>query len=361
MHASTFFSTSYTQARGKFHDAVAAKGGKVVSYQNPTRGPQGEELATDTAWFGPKDASRLMIGMSGTHGGEGYCGSAIQNAWLIQGHFDRLPTDTAVLLVHAINPSGFAWTRRVNEDNIDLNRNFVDHTKPKTENLGYRELRDAISPAHWSVESESRNKARFAEYAAEHGSAALQAAITSGQYWDDEGVFYGGTRATWSNRTLHEILAPHAKTVRRAAFIDLHTGLGPYGFGEIMSNHFHGSAGDRLIRAWWGDKATYFDDGSTSSAVTSGDTQLGVDRALPQSETAGITLEYGTVPLEQMIDSVRADNWLHLHGNLENEQGRQIKSELRACFYPEHDDWKQMVIDRAVYTLEGMMTGLTQS
>ena len=41
-----------------------------------------------------------------------------------------LPADTGALLVHAINPYGFAWTRRVNEDNADLNRNFRDFAMP---------------------------------------------------------------------------------------------------------------------------------------------------------------------------------------------------------------------------------------
>lgn len=361
MQKSDFFARSYIEARAKFHDAVTAKGVKIESHINPSRGPSGEELATDTAWIGPRDASRLMIGMSGTHGAEAFCGSGIQVGWLRQGLFDKLPAGTAVLLIHAINPSGFAWVRRVTENNVDLNRNFVDHQAKKVENVGYRELRNYISPADWSEESERRNKTAFAEYAGQHGALALQSAITSGQYWDDEGVFYGGQTETWSNRTLRHILAPHAATVRRAAFIDLHTGLGPYGVGEIMSNHFGNGAGNRFIRDWWGNEATYFDDGSTSSAITTGDTQVGIDQALPKTEVGGITLEYGTLPLEQMIDAVRADNWVHLHGNLDNDQGRGIKADIRAAFYPEKDDWKQMIIDRADYTLQGMMRGLTQS
>ena len=30
-------------------------------------------------------------------------------------------------MIHALNPFGFAHLRRANEDNVDLNRNFVDH------------------------------------------------------------------------------------------------------------------------------------------------------------------------------------------------------------------------------------------
>ena len=35
-----------------------------------------------------------------------------------------------VVLLHAINPWGFSWARRVTEDNVDLNRNFRDFSRP---------------------------------------------------------------------------------------------------------------------------------------------------------------------------------------------------------------------------------------
>jgi uncharacterized protein DUF2817 len=360
MNPTEFYARDYRKARAKLHDAAREKGLKVEAQVNPQRGPNGEELATETVWIGPRNASRLMIGLSGTHGAEGFCGSSIQVGWLRTGQFDNLPADTAVLLIHAINPHGFAWIRRVNEDNVDLNRNFVDHSRDRPDNTGYRELRAAICPQEWSDESEARNKAAFSRYAEQHGAMGLQGAITAGQYWDNEGVFYGGTRETWSNRTLRQILAPYAATVRHATFIDLHTGLGPYGVGEIMSNHFGDSIGNKMIRAWWGDQATYFDDGSSSSAILTGDTSIAVEQSLPKTTVAGITLEYGTEPVEQMIDAVRADNWLHIHGKLDSDKGRAIKTQIRAAFYPEKDDWKRMVWERGEYTLNGMMRGLLQ-
>ncbi len=361
MNPTEFFASDYRGARAKLHEAATEKGLQVTAHANPQRGPAGEDLATETIWIGPRDASRLMIGMSGTHGAEGFCGSGIQVGWLRSRQFDKLPADTAILLIHAINPHGFAWIRRVNEDNVDLNRNFVDHRKPRPDNVGYRELREAICPPEWTAESESRNKDAFRLYAAQHGDMGLQSAISSGQYWDDKGVFYGGTRETWSNRMLRNILAPHAATVKRAAFIDLHTGLGPYGVGEIMSNHYGEAVGNKLVQDWWGSEATYFDDGSSSSAILTGDTNIGVDEALPQTTIGGITLEYGTEPVEQMLDAIRADNWLHTHGKLDSAQGRAIKAQIRTAFYPDKDDWKRMIWDRAEYVLKGMMRGLLQS
>ena len=135
------------------------------------------------------------------------------------------------------------------------------------------------------------------------------------------------------------------------AFIDLHTGLGPYGVGEIMNNHAAGEPAFARVNEWFGSEATSTDAGSSSSAPVSGDITLGVQRGLPQAEITGITLEYGTVPLKDVFDAVRADNWLHAHGDLRARQARDIKAQIRAAFYPEADDWKSMVFERSVDVL----------
>jgi hypothetical protein len=354
------FSGTFAEGRQRFREAASAAGAILGSHANPAKGPDGGDLSTETAWLGPKDASRLLLAQAGTHGAEGFCGSAIQTGWLQSGIFKQLPADTAVLMIHAINPHGFAWVRRVNEDNIDLNRNFVDHAKPAPDNPGYRELRDAICPAEWSAETESRNRTRMLGYADQHGFMALQAAITQGQYFDDEGVFYGGSAASWSNRTMRAILKPHSGHVRKAAFVDLHTGLGPYGYGEIINNHLGGDPGAARVKDWFSD-ATSTDEGTSTSAVVIGDTQFGLTESIPQAEVTGITLEYGTIPLEEMLTAVRADNWVHIHGDLDNKQGKDIKAQIRAAFYQEKDDWKSMVIERSVDVAERTMKGLTQS
>ncbi|MGH6894708.1 MAG: M14 family metallopeptidase [Dongiaceae bacterium] len=359
MNASQHFRPTYAAAREAFRAAAAAHGLKVRSHRNPVKGAAGEELTTDVALAGPENATRLMILVSGTHGAEGFCGSGIQVSWLADSR--PPPVDTAVLLVHAINPHGFSHVRRVTEDNVDLNRNFVDHGNARPGNPGYDALRDAVCPKDWTAESEQRNLAILRAYAAQHGTDALETAIASGQYVDPQGVFYGGTQPTWSNRTLRTILAPFAASVRLAAFIDLHTGLGPYGFGEIMSNHGARDPGDKLMKEWWGGEATYFDDGTSSSYYVAGDTNIGVAQSLPKARIAGITLEYGTIPKEDMLNAVRADNWLYAHGDLDSPQGREIKAQIRAAFYPDKDDWKEMVAERGHYVIRRMLKCLAET
>ena len=190
---------------------------------------------------------------------------------------------------------------------------------------------------------------------------ALQGAITSGQYGDPEGVFYGGRAPVWSNRTLREILRREAARVRHAAFIDLHTGLGPYGVGEIMNNHHPGHSGFARVKDWFGSEATSADEGSSSSAPVGGDTNFALDDELAQAAVTGVTLEYGTLPVKAMLDSIRADNWLHVHGSLDSPEGRAIKARIRQAFYPDKNDWRRMVWERVVDVTRRMAKGLAES
>ena len=106
------FSHDYPEARAKFLEAAAAAGGVLDAVAHPMRGPDGGELATDIAWFGPHDAERVLVMLSGTHGVEGFCGSGAQVHWLRRGEAKRLPSGVAVMMLHAVNPYGFAWSRR---------------------------------------------------------------------------------------------------------------------------------------------------------------------------------------------------------------------------------------------------------
>ncbi|HUK11165.1 MAG TPA: M14 family metallopeptidase [Stellaceae bacterium] len=359
MAARQYFSKDYQEARHKFREAATRAGAALNSHVRPkARGPGGEELATDVARLGPSAASRVLLTISGTHGVEGFCGSGAQAGSFAAGLGRELPADTALVVVHAINPYGFAWLRRVNEDNVDLNRNFVDHGGKLPANPGYDELADAICPREWTSSALSAAQERLDEYREKHGSAALQAAITVGQYNHADGVFYGGACGTWSRATLNEIVDRHAGRARRLAIIDFHTGLGPWGYGEPIVIHRPGSPGLGRARQWYGDRTTSTALGNSTSADVRGDILSGMERRLAQTEVTGLAIEYGTLPLEQVLTALRADNWLHLHGKLDSTSGREIKAQVRDAFYGDKDDWKEMIFEQAFTHQRNALKGL---
>jgi hypothetical protein len=356
--AADYFCDSYAQARQAFRDAAAEADLKVFGEDHPLTGPDGGALATDAVWVGPEDADRLLVTISATHGNEGYCGSGAQVGFLRSGRWKDLPKGVAVLAIHAINPYGFAWTRRVTEDNVDLNRNFPDFDEPLPRNGGYEALHTAICPPTWDEETRERTFGELMAYAERHSVAALQQAVSGGQYSHPDGLFYGGTRATWSHRTLDALLRRHAARARKIAVIDYHTGLGPFGHGERICPHAPGSPARARAEDWYGGDITSTDDGTSASAPLVGTNNVGIERALAHAEVTQIALEYGTYPLFEVINSLRGDNWLHVHSDPRAPEARPIKAEIKRCFYPGTREWCRQVWDRAVETEDVTIRGL---
>jgi len=357
---SDHFSNTYADARARFLATCSDLGLAVEHQLHPEQGREGEELATDVTRVGPDDASHLLFTMSATHGVEGFCGSGAQIGALRTGLYDKLPDKTAVVLIHAINPYGFSWLRRVTHENVDLNRNHLDHNQPYPVNPGYEALKDAICPTEWTDEARMTAMATLNDYAEQHGWMALQGAVSGGQYSHPEGVFFGGNALTWSAQTLRSIVEEQARNARHVAFIDYHTGLGPYGYGELIGDNFVGDPGHERLKAWLGDdQITSTDDGTSTSAVLTGCNNITVEAASPHCTHTMVTPEFGTSPVEEVLDSLRADCWLHNHGDLESDQGRAIKAEIRRCFYPDADDWKAMVWERTSDIERKMLAGLS--
>jgi uncharacterized protein DUF2817 len=361
MGISQYFAEDYAEARGKFLNAARSAGATLESYCNPVAGPDGCILSTETARLGSRQAERLLVVMSGTHGVEGFCGSALQIGLLERGIAAQRPDSVALLMIHAINPSGFARARRVTEGNVDLNRNFVDHDSPYPANPCYELLRDAICPRDWSPAGRAVADAVLDAYCAEHGAAALNRALMLGQFSDPDGLLYGGRAPTWSNRTLCRILDREAVTARHVALIDLHTGLGSYGEAGISSNHICNHPGYERVKEWFGDAATPSEADGLLSAPVVGDVTVALDRMLGQDAVTSITLEFGTVPLLELRDALRGDNWLYVHGRPESAEGREIKARLREAFYPGREDWRKSVWDQGVGMFRGALTGLAES
>src|SRR5882724_9047284 len=186
------FAADYCEARDKFVSAGRLAGAVAHRYDNPTKGPRGELLSTDVAWLGPDDAAKVVVTISSTHGVEGYCGSGFQVDWLASVGASSLPAWTAALFIHAINPYGFAWTRRVTEEGNDLNRNYVDHSKPYPVNEGYLQIADLLVPADISKPGLEAADAKLADYRKKVGDIAYFRAVSGGQYSNPDGMFYGG-------------------------------------------------------------------------------------------------------------------------------------------------------------------------
>ena len=361
MNSAESFSADYAEARAKFCAAAAEAGGALARYENPNKAPDGGDLSTDVAWFGPRTAAKALVMVSGTHGAEGFCGSGAQVDWLRRGEFERLPKDAAVLLVHAINPYGFAWLRRVTEENVDLNRNWVDFSASLPANAGYDELAEAAVPTEWTREAQEASAEVLRAYGEAHGAMALQQALSGGQYKHGSGVFFGGAGPSWARRTQEAIYREYLGQAAHVAILDFHTGLGPWGYGEPIMTEAPNMPAFRRGQSWWGAMVTSPDDGSSTSAVVAGDNLGAAPALMPQAEVTGMALEFGTLSLQSVLLALRADAWLHAHGDPTGPDAAPIKRHVRAAFYGDADDWKGLIAGQALMASRQALAGLSQS
>ena len=356
------FSADYISARGAFLDAAHDCGVTLLTYSHPSTGPDGEALATDVAWLGPDDVSKVVVLLSATHGVEGFCGSAAQIDWLrfYANKNHALPEDVALLMIHAINPHGFAWLRRVTENGVDLNRNFVDFSKQLPENRGYEELAASIIPDNLMHETVMAADAKLREYTDFHGQVAFESALSGGQFLHADGLFYGGVAPTWSRLTTEAIVKDFRLAERkRVAVLDFHTGLGPFGYGEPICDHFPGTIGLELARRWYGESVTEPAIGTSSSVAKEGLSDYGWQKMLGDI-VVFIALEFGTYSFDNMTRVLRADHWLHAQGEVDwqAEQAQAIKADIRRHFYPATADWQQMVLFRTRQSVTQALNGL---
>ena len=358
MNSADSFSADYQQARAKFLSEASEAGGALEVVPHPERGPDGGELATDVAWFGPRDAPAVLVLISGTHGVEGFCGSGAQVDWLRRGGAQGLPRGVAVLMVHAINPYGFAWLRRVTHENVDLNRNWVDFRKPLTANPLYDELAEVLCPAEWTPEVQAASAQVMNAFDAARGSRALQQAATGGQHTHPKGIFFGGAGPTWSRQTQTALFEHYLGNAARVGIIDYHTGLGRWGYGERIVMGAVGSPGFERARHWFGAAITSPTDGTSSSADIMGDGLSAAFALLSHAEVTAMALEVGTRDPREVLNAVRADAWLHSYGDPMNAQGRAIKAQIRDAFYGDQDDWKGMVAGQSLIAIKQALASL---
>ncbi len=336
----------YTTARATFLEAAAEAGADLEQRGHPSSGPDGESLATDVAMLGPSDADEAIVIVSATHGVEGFAGSALQSTWLQAGLAGAAAENLRVVLVHALNPYGFAWVRRVNEDNIDLNRNFVDFSADLPANDDYDVLADLLVPAEIDDAARASADTALLEQLADWGMDRMQAAVSAGQYTHPTGLFYGGTRPTWSRLVLEELIDALTH-VPRVAIIDLHTGLGPWGVGEIISSDPPDSKTGRRVTDWLGHEAKSTASGDSVSAKLSGEWNVPIVRH-HGGEAIAVALEFGTIDGMEVLQALRGDAWLHAHGNPTGREAEPIKADVRRAFCDDDPEWMEQVTDRFV-------------
>ena len=336
------FSRSYQQAREIFLQVCENTEATLEHIQHPGQGPDGD-LYMDVALWGAPQCDHMLIITSATHGIEGYAGSALQTLLLAEGLSRRLPQGTSLLMIHGVNPHGFAWQRRVTEANVDLNRNFVDHSAAPGAvpgNEEYLEIAELLEPTDWSEEVEANIRDQLAGYAKKHSARWIQGAMTKGQYTHSNGFFFGGNEPAWSNLILHDLGNRYFNQAKTATMVDIHTALGEFGAAECITTYSQTSAEYQHCQALWGDRIKTTDSGESLSVDVNGPMVNAMQR---YSDFLGIGLEFGTRAVSEVTMALIADQWLHQHGDFDMHTGHPIKDRMMDAFYPDSDEWRESI------------------
>ncbi len=357
------FSEDYISARKNLLEAYRLVSPRLQkqhqSYQHPLPGPTAETLTCDTLYIGSNQhPQHLLVLISATHGVEGFAGSALQTDFL--GQLEELleqHKNLGVMLIHAVNPWGFAWLRRYDHQGIDLNRNFIDFKQALPANQEFDNYLpkllnpDIINPEQIHKLWENIDQEAFID------------TVARGQYCHDTACFYGGKKPSWSRTIIQQITSlPQVRQAKRLAVIDLHSGLGPYGYGEVINDHPPATTGFNYAHSWYGNNAQSVALGDGCSTVKTGLIDYHWHSVIGE-RGCFVTLEFGTYPLKQLWISVLAEQ-------IYNNEAQRLKIprdlqhstviELKKFFYPAERSWQEQVIFRGRQIFDLAISGMMQ-
>jgi Protein of unknown function (DUF2817) len=342
---------SWFEARQEFVEAARFRGADVAVYLHPTAADQqGRRLTVDAAYLARRNADAAVVIISGTHGIEGVFGSRIQRDWL---RTNPAPSDAAMLFVHVLNPHGFARASRCDENNVDVNRNFVDFTRPLPKNDAYAQQAGNIAPQVWIGPERDEADRALVRWISESGQAAVQRALTGGQYQFSDGLFFGGVKPSWSRTVIEAVFCQFLAGMRRVVLLDLHSGLGARATCQVILK-----VGDlSQTREFFSDVVQPGTPAAVSSPL-SGTLAEAAPRLLPRADVTGLVAEFGTLPPLQVLNAVRGDNWLRHHGQTKRPaqaEIEEIREAMIASFAPDDAEWNEAVKRRGVDLIAGAL------
>ncbi|AVE03779.1 hypothetical protein CYL20_04145 [Pseudomonas palleroniana] len=358
--AESAFSATYLQAREKFLALVADRDAQLVSVVHPTeRGAEGEDLAIDVATFGNPDAEKTLFLVSGTHGQEGFLGSALQIAFL---HDLEIPDGVNIVALHALNPWGFSHLSRTDEANIDLNRNFNEGASNLIDDELYPSLFRALCPDDWTEETIDWSTIRD-EVVREHGFKRMVTVLAGGQIIEPTGLNFVGRGASWSRTVVSELLPQIFAKAKKIAFIEWHTGLGKFAELSHLCSFQPGSPAYERVFGWMGEEArTSF---AATFELTAGEApsyeglfSAWLPVTAPHAEWTGLLIEVGTYDNITVGDAVRMDRWLRFGSGHSSTPREEMRRMMMDRLNPKEPEWRSRALANGLDAQRRALLGL---
>ena len=353
------FYTGYDEIRAHLLDRVDSlvKNGITVEHTSYAI-DESDDLYIDKVYL-PSSGERtnLILLTTGVHGMEGYIGSVMLDVFFEEVYPTLDTENTGILIVANVNPYGMKYMRRYNENNVDLNRNFIEDWEnfDRASNTEYPKVDKFLQPegkmgnAFWHEVGFYLSLAKEAIFT---GADTISDALLTGQYEYPEGVYYGGDgdekSTTYLKGVFRECLDSEYENI---VHVDIHSGYGPR-YNMVIFNSVQDETTEAEAVEMFGYDYIIAVD-SEEFYPTFGDTtdyfyrlKNGIES---DKDLYSTCFEFGTIG-DSFIDSILSlkytvdENRQHWYPTENKITEAVVRENYYELFYPTETEWREKTI-----------------
>lgn len=367
---SEYFYTSYDEIRAHLKDRVAEfreSGIEVEASEYAV--DESDNLYIDNIYLPASgEKENLIVLTTAVHGMEGYIGSVMLDVFFEEIYPGIDTSKTGILVVANVNPYGMKYMRRYNENNVDLNRNFILdwNNFDLASNKDYPEVKNFLQPegkignAFWH---EVGFYLSLAKEALTKGADKVSDALLTGQYEYAEGVYYGGNGDEISTTYLKGVFNDCLETdYNNIVHIDIHSGYGPR-YNMVIFNSIYETMTEAETKEAFGyDYVISYD--SESFYATTGDTTDYFYRLWESKESDkglfSTCFEFGTIG-DSFMDSILSlkytvdENRQHWFPTKNKVTSEVVKENYYELYYPTETAWREKTVADFKAATEGVL------
>ena len=359
------FYDNYEDIRAHILELSAQLGAETGSYAID----EADGLYIDSFYI-PSEGTptNLIVLTTGVHGMEGYIGSVMLDVFFREIWPEQDHSDTGVLVVANVNPYGMKYLRRYNENNVDLNRNFILDwdSFDLSSNKEYPKVRSFLEPkgeignALWH---EAGFYMSLAKTAITDGADTISDALLTGQYESPQGVYYGGQGDEASTVYLKDVFGQCLDSAyENIVHIDIHSGYGPR-YNMVIFNSVYETMNEKESQAAFGyDYVIAYD--SESFYATTGDTTDFFYRLAEQKGTGtdlfSTCFEFGTVG-DEFFDTILSlkytvdENRNHWYPTANKTTAQVVHENYMELYYPTETAWREKTVQDFAQATRGVL------
>ena len=367
---SEYFYDSYEDIRAHLKERTDALTASGITVEHTSYAiDEADDLYIDNIYLPSSgEKTNLIVLTTGVHGMEGYIGSVMLDVFFEEIYPTLNTENTGVLIVANVNPYGMKYMRRYNENNVDLNRNFIMDWESfdLASNKDYPTVQSFLEP-----EGEIKNGfwhevgfyLSLAKTAIVSGADTVSDALLTGQYESPQGVYYGGEGDEASTVYLKQVFNDCLDgAYENIVHLDIHSGYGPR-YNMVIFNSVYETETEAETAEMFGyDHVIAYD--SESFYATTGDTTDYFYRAAEAKQSEkdlfSTCFEFGTIgdaffdtilSLKYTVDENR-QYWYPT----DSDTARQIVHEnYMELYYPTETAWREKTVQDFVDAASGVL------